>query len=499
MSSVPAIASGWLATIPTGWPPIVAKRGDEVRRPAGRSSTRSPSSTIAAITDAHVVAAGRRGGEQVAGLGRGAVGGIVRRPARRVPRRRARGGRRAAARPSRRGRVARRRRRATRRRCARACTAAPPSSSASIAHAGELGDHRRAAHERVGVGGHHHVVGQAEQRARARTPPARSRAITTGTMPEQSASARAASPQPWRAAMPSTMSAPLDAMEPTSGMRSASAMCAAIGDGLAVVGAQRSLAIGGIDLDDDRRTAADVVDPRGDTASGSGPDRDAHRPEVTTVSGQPGAGRARCRPGWSVACGSHDPSHDVGDALRLGRQHAATPIGEADAAASEAPHRQPLPVAREVRRHRGRGQHGRPEALERERGGETHAVDLGLGLQPARRPGPPAPRARRAAPCPARSAGGGSRRARASVTRSRSASGWSAGATSNRSSSKSGSVASSASSTGRFTTARSRWPDEELERRARWCSPRPRRCGPGDGCSRRPSRSGARAIGRWCR
>ncbi len=37
-------------------------------------------------------------------------------------------------------------------------------------------------------------------------------ASTTGTMPEQSASARAASPQPWRAAMPSTMSAPLDAM-----------------------------------------------------------------------------------------------------------------------------------------------------------------------------------------------------------------------------------------------------------------------------------------------
>ncbi len=70
----------------------------------------------------------------------------------------------------------------------------------------------------------------------------------------------------------------------------------------------------------------------------------------------------------------------------LGREHAATPIGEADAAASEAPHRQPLPGAREVGRHRGRGQHGRPEPLERERRGETHAVELRLGLQP--HPGP---------------------------------------------------------------------------------------------------------------
>ena len=39
----------------------------------------------------------------------------------------------------------------------------------------------------------------------------------TGTMPEQSAMARAACPHPWRAAMPSRMSAPLGAIDATRG------------------------------------------------------------------------------------------------------------------------------------------------------------------------------------------------------------------------------------------------------------------------------------------
>ena len=43
--------------------------------------------------------------------------------------------------------------------------------------------------------------------------------ITTGTTPEHSAIARAARPQPCRAAMPAVTSAPLDAIDTTSGIR----------------------------------------------------------------------------------------------------------------------------------------------------------------------------------------------------------------------------------------------------------------------------------------
>ena len=51
--------------------------------------------------------------------------------------------------------------------------------------------------------------------------------ITTGTTPEQSAMALAASPQPWSAAMPSAMSAPLERTTATNGIRSLRAMVAA--------------------------------------------------------------------------------------------------------------------------------------------------------------------------------------------------------------------------------------------------------------------------------
>ena len=58
MSSVPAIDIGWLATIPTGRPPIVAKAGDEVRRPVGAQLEQ-----VAVVDDAgrdvpHVVGTG---------------------------------------------------------------------------------------------------------------------------------------------------------------------------------------------------------------------------------------------------------------------------------------------------------------------------------------------------------------------------------------------------------------------------------------------------------
>ena len=47
----------------------------------------------------------------------------------------------------------------------------------------------------------------------------------------------------------------------------------------------------------------------------------------------------------------------------------------------------PLPRAREPAGDRGRGEHRGAEALERERRGEPHAVELGLRLQPYTRAG----------------------------------------------------------------------------------------------------------------
>src|SRR4029453_5038134 len=81
---------------------------------------------------------------------------------------------------------------------------------------------------------------------------------------------------------------------------------------------------------------------------------------------------------------------------------------------------------------RRRGQHRGAEALERERRGKADTVELGLRLK------------RDARPC--------------GLHLELVARGGAEGATSTRSSSKSGSVASSMSSAGRFTTARSRLP-----------------------------------------
>ena len=83
--------------------------------------------------------------------------------------------------------------------------------------AGELGDHRRAAHERVG--------GRRSSPRSRRCPssnagPDTAGPLTTmmvGTTPEQSVSARAASPHPCSADMPSAMSAPDEPMTATSG------------------------------------------------------------------------------------------------------------------------------------------------------------------------------------------------------------------------------------------------------------------------------------------
>ena len=84
MSSVPARASGWLATMPTGRPSIGRERGDDVGRPALAHLEQ------AVVVDdrrgdlAHVVAAGRDRRDQLAGLRARAVGRVVARPAGRL-------------------------------------------------------------------------------------------------------------------------------------------------------------------------------------------------------------------------------------------------------------------------------------------------------------------------------------------------------------------------------------------------------------------------------
>ncbi len=333
MSSVPAIASGWFATMPTGWPAIVAKPGDEVRSPP------SPQLEEIAVVDdrldhrPHVVAARRRIGEQVARLGSEAVGGIVGRPARRCL-------------VGVRGEVREQQLDHRlgcvdvvdddRRGAGVPCVHVRAAELVRVdAHAGELGDHRRAAHERVRVGGHDHEVGEAEQERRPGD-------CGPGHREHHRHDARAVGERP-RGEAPAVEGR--HAFDDVGAARSDVAderdpLCErdvrGDRDGLAVVGAERSLAIGGIDLDDDRRPAADVVDARGDTASGSGPDRDAHGPKLRPFrSAWCGEGQVQAR--LVRRLGPHDPSHDIGDSLRLGREHAAAPIGEADAAASETP------------------------------------------------------------------------------------------------------------------------------------------------------------------
>jgi hypothetical protein len=83
-------------------------------------------------------------------------------------------------------------------------------------HAGELAHHRRTAHERVGLLGHHHLVAQAEQQGRARHG-------GSGGGGQDGHDARGGDQLPGRSAPavqrgdPSWTSAPLEAMTRTSG------------------------------------------------------------------------------------------------------------------------------------------------------------------------------------------------------------------------------------------------------------------------------------------
>ncbi len=164
------------------------------------------------------------------------------------------------------------------------------------AHAGELGDHRRTADERVGIARHHDEIGEPEQQRRARHRRTRHREHDRDD-------ARAIGQGPSRQSPPVEGGHPLDDVGATR--RDVADERDPFGerdvrgdrDRLPVVGAQGALAVGRVDLEHDRRSPSDVVDPRGDAASGSGPDRDSHRHELTTVQGWRGANPADRSPG----------------------------------------------------------------------------------------------------------------------------------------------------------------------------------------------------------
>ena len=167
MSRVPAMATGWFATMPTGRPPIVAKAVTRFGAQCARSSSRSPSSTMAAHDVSHVVAAGGGGG-YARRRPRASAGRSDRRSTTAAaPRRRPTGGR-PGSRRAPRGRRPRPAPRGPRSRCWRRGCPLPPSSAVSSDSPVKVSHHPRTAHEGVGVLGHHHLVGQPEEQRRPR-------------------------------------------------------------------------------------------------------------------------------------------------------------------------------------------------------------------------------------------------------------------------------------------------------------------------------------------
>ena len=78
---------------------------------------------------------------------------------------------------------------------------------------------------------------------------------------------------------------------------------------------------------------------------------------------------------------THDPTHELGDALRLRCQRATTPPSETDVTPVKPADRDALPRAREPAGDRGCREHRGAKPLERERRREPHAVELGLRLK----------------------------------------------------------------------------------------------------------------------
>ena len=197
------------------------------------------------------------------------------------------------------------------------------------AHAGELGHHRRPAHERVGVGRHHDEVRQPQQQGRtghrwprddeddghdARAigegPGGQAPAVQCGHALDDVGAARRDVP---------------DERDPLGerGLRGD-------GDRLTVDRAERSPPVGGVDGDDDSSASVDVIDAGADTSLRAPPDRDTHGAEVTSESHRGGRREREMQAGLLRGLRAHDPAHELGDALRLRAQRATTPSGEAD-------------------------------------------------------------------------------------------------------------------------------------------------------------------------
>ena len=283
--------------------------------------------------------------------------------------------------------------------------------------------------------------------------------------PEQSVRALAARPQPWRAAKPSTMSAPLERSTPTSGRPFARAVTAACFEH-ATTNRLTARPCG--------RRRRPRPTPRGDrrdVARRSARGRDAGhlgcasatstigraaRPERLDSSRPSGKASA---PTWTPGCVGALRGDDLAQHVEQGprgwRRGGSAALHPADDPAGQFGHRDPLEVALQPAGHRGGRHDRRPEALERERGEQADAVDLDLGRS-ARRPTVAAARSmtrRSAVPRGGSSRGSPASAARGSV--SCCARGCRRWTSSTRSSANSGSTVTSGSSTGRCTMAAS--------------------------------------------
>ena len=170
MSSVPARANGWLATMPIGSPPTEANAVTTLGAQRPRNSNSSPSSTDRPDHVADVVATRRRLRHQRAGLWRLTIGRIIGlQPARFLVVVLGQVGEQLGDHVDGRLEIGSDEAR-------RAGVAGVRCRSAELfvvdPHAGELGHHRRTGDERVRIHGHHDEVGDPRATAQARTPPA---------------------------------------------------------------------------------------------------------------------------------------------------------------------------------------------------------------------------------------------------------------------------------------------------------------------------------------
>ena len=284
--------------------------------------------------------------------------------------------------------------------------------------------------------------------------------------------ARRRVPQPWRAATPSWTSAPLDARNATRGTRSCSAGGPASATDVPVVlrrarpggpwrrsrtprrrGGRRS-ATGGRD-----HTWDAGAEGRWRSNRGAIPRCDSSAPKSVTAAALVAQRGAGWMPGCSGRRARPRRAGCLADGPRRRRQQAAAPSWRGPPSTRASPStghvssRRPPPAGAALA-----GNNRGAEPLERQRGEQPHAVDLGLRFELDAGVGAPRGRAR------SRNAGAlrleqqrfagelGEGDVLAVVER------WPRGATRSRSSSNSGSVSTSGSSTGTLMTARSSRP-----------------------------------------